>query len=635
MSDWRSLTWKHGFLPSTYVLDRAGLNANGREGFLPLEGVHINPVQLFFRNTQTTGIGTKYDAITTAGTSADTSVTNTTAGGTEIQATKTAGGSVVDFISGRTPVGGATFTSAVIYFWAKASVDTVNAGIRFRIYKRTNAGVETELTGSPFDSGVTLSTFNSLYEVTCNFADTALAEDDRLVFRPYLVNIGTMGVGTVTLSFNGAISAITPVAFDAVSNAAGHGGANPSSPITFSHTCSGSNRYLEVDITVGTPTAPDSDIAITGVTYNGVSLTQVPGSLVHSAGSNRGYCVKYYLVAPATGTNTVSISFTNSSPEALDAIACAAKSFNNVNQTAPFSNLVSATGTSSAPGVNATSRLGSMVSDVLVDGSAITSSGKTMRWNNDVNPNSAGGNGAGATADGASTVRMSYSGSTDDWAIVAYSINPVDGDNSFTYVFPAVTFKAEGGGTTVVDLNAATWTFTKQNPQLKATAGLGTRSFTFTGQAMQSKLTVAHTAAALTFSAKAMQSKVSNNLNAATLTFSAKAAQLRLAAALTAATLTFSAKSLQLKVTTALGAAQNRLTAQAISARLALTMTVANTLRFIASAIQSRLTLSLTRANFYFLQQAVDVVGQGVAAVVVRFRYSLTRFRQILKSRKY
>lgn len=205
MSDWRSLKWKSGRLISSYALARQGVNADGREGVLPLEGAHIAPIALYFRNTQTNGIGTKYDAIGTAGTSGDTSVTTTTASGTEIQATKTAGGSVVEFISGRTPVGGATFTHAVIYFWAKQSADTVNAGLRFRLYKRSTAGAETELIGSPFDKTVELTTDNTRYEITCDFTDVALLEDERIVIKPYIVNVGTMGAGTSTLNFNGAV----------------------------------------------------------------------------------------------------------------------------------------------------------------------------------------------------------------------------------------------------------------------------------------------------------------------------------------------------------------------------------------------------------------------------------------------
>lgn len=214
------------------------------------------------------------------------------------------------------------------------------------------------------------------------------------------------------------------VAFDAVASATGFGGANPASPITWSHTCTGSNRYLEVDIFVGTPTAPDSDIAVTGVTYNSVSMTLVASSLVHSNGINRGYVVRYGLVNPASGSNTVSVSYTNTSVQATDAVGCNSRSYTGVNQTTPYSNLASATGSGTSATVNVTSAAGSMVSAAFDGGSSFSSTNQTQRWRYNVNPNSAGGNGAGNTAAGATSVTMSASLGSDDWAVVAYSINP-------------------------------------------------------------------------------------------------------------------------------------------------------------------------------------------------------------------
>lgn len=164
-------------------------------------------LRLYLRNTTTNGISIGgvpcYDLLTTEGTSVDTAVVNTTAAGTEIQFTKTAGGSVAAFITGRVPVGGWTITSSDVALWLQESAATVNAGLRFRLFKYSG-GTETEIGGSPFSSGTEFNTANILETLIGNVTDTALAENDRLLLRVYAVNVGTMAVGTATLSFNGA-----------------------------------------------------------------------------------------------------------------------------------------------------------------------------------------------------------------------------------------------------------------------------------------------------------------------------------------------------------------------------------------------------------------------------------------------
>lgn len=78
------------------------------------------------------------------------------------------------------------------------------------------------------------------------------------------------------------------IAYDAVAS----GSSASASNVTWSHTCTGTQRFLYVFVFAGagTPT----------VTYNGVSMTQRDGPL------NSGY--SFYLANPASGANTVSIS---------------------------------------------------------------------------------------------------------------------------------------------------------------------------------------------------------------------------------------------------------------------------------------------------------------------------------------
>lgn len=81
------------------------------------------------------------------------------------------------------------------------------------------------------------------------------------------------------------------IALDAVTN----GGISAS----FSHTCSGTNRLLLVTL----HTAASSGVT---ATYNGVSMNALGSRLSYSSGAL--YLWVFYLLAPATGSNTVSIS---------------------------------------------------------------------------------------------------------------------------------------------------------------------------------------------------------------------------------------------------------------------------------------------------------------------------------------
>ena len=89
------------------------------------------------------------------------------------------------------------------------------------------------------------------------------------------------------------------IAFDAVS--VGLKSPSGTGPLVISHTCTGSDRILFVGCFA---TAGD---VVTGVTYGGVAMTLVAK---HVAGSEYEYL--YYLIAPATGTNDISISWTGS-----------------------------------------------------------------------------------------------------------------------------------------------------------------------------------------------------------------------------------------------------------------------------------------------------------------------------------
>jgi len=144
------------------------------------------------------------------GTTTETSVTDTTASGTEIQVTNNAADDIeLVWVSGRTPAGGFTLTSlTAINMWFHESSMNANCGGRIRLFRRETNGTETELAGGPFNDGVEFGTVAAQMDWTANPTDTAFAEDERLVLKVYLTNVGAMGGGfTCTLTFNGASGA--------------------------------------------------------------------------------------------------------------------------------------------------------------------------------------------------------------------------------------------------------------------------------------------------------------------------------------------------------------------------------------------------------------------------------------------
>lgn len=167
--------------------------------------------KLFLRSTTDNGIGSTYqDMITTAGASAATAVVNTVASGTEIQWTASAGGAVVQWISGRAPAGGFTLSGQMTFsLWAKESNAKANCGIRCRIFKRTAAGVESEISsGWAYGSPTEITNSNAEYSWNGTPASTAFAENDRILLKAYIINVGTMASGyTCTLTYNDADAA--------------------------------------------------------------------------------------------------------------------------------------------------------------------------------------------------------------------------------------------------------------------------------------------------------------------------------------------------------------------------------------------------------------------------------------------
>jgi hypothetical protein len=177
-----------------------------------------NRTRLYLRDTASAVGGVFKELSTTAGAGLVTKTVNTTAGGTEIHWTVTGGGAHVAWISARfkepwrlASNGTHGFGSvAAINFWVTAheSNAAANASVRFKAF-RWRAGVETEAytvdysgelststTGTlPVGSSTGLSDITTSQALNNVLTTTDFQVDDRLVFRAYLINRGTMASG--------------------------------------------------------------------------------------------------------------------------------------------------------------------------------------------------------------------------------------------------------------------------------------------------------------------------------------------------------------------------------------------------------------------------------------------------------
>jgi len=109
------------------------------------------------------------------------------------------------------------------------------------------------------------------------------------------------------------------IAFDAQSN---NGTSGTGTSVTLSHTCTGSDLILWVGLGIYEPSGGD---CITGVTYNGVAMTQA----IKYAASATEEVYLYYLVNPATGANDIVASASTT----VDEFNVRASSFTGAKQT--------------------------------------------------------------------------------------------------------------------------------------------------------------------------------------------------------------------------------------------------------------------------------------------------------------
>lgn len=213
----------------------------------------------------------------------------------------------------------------------------------------------------------------------------------------------------------------TGIQFDAVSNS-GYQAAQ--STYSWSHTCSGSNRFLSVDVALLSAGA-----TVTGITYNSVALSLIRArSTVTSFG--RVEC--WGLANPTSGSNTIAVTLSSSIASSSEAV-----SYTGVHQTTPTEGAADNQATN-VGAADATVDVTSTADQCWIHAALATSDGDvtaSQTARNEVN--GAGGSGAdedfGPQSPATKTMGYTDVGALATWAIAGYAVRPVTaGGNSYS-----------------------------------------------------------------------------------------------------------------------------------------------------------------------------------------------------------
>lgn len=212
------------------------------------------------------------------------------------------------------------------------------------------------------------------------------------------------------VAFSTPVASYAAIAFDA-SSISTYTDLGPT--FTWTHTTSGADRILLVY--VGWSRAGDAT-TVSSVSYNGVALTRIAGSSVTFSGRQGEY---WYLLAPATGANTVSVTMST----ALDFQNSGAISLTGANAGIGASSSNGANGSSISDSLSTTVANSWVVDGALVRGSgavgAMTAGGsQTKRFANDNVSAILQGDGSTqpTTSTGSYTMSWTWDGSARDYA---------------------------------------------------------------------------------------------------------------------------------------------------------------------------------------------------------------------------
>jgi len=236
-----------------------------------------------------------------------------------------------------------------------------------------------------------------------------------------------------------ASSANGQVAFDTARNDTGRATGSATPTINFLHTTTTgtTNRLLVVGVSMNI--SGNTGVTISGITYNGIAMTQVPGGAHNDAGLTRRVEM-WYLVAPFTGTLLPGV-VTFNLPGGTGTVGAVIGSitFTGVDQTSPLRTFASADGAGR-------------------DQTLTVGNSQTQRWSNTSGAVQATDvRGGGSTRAGAPSVPMSWTLSgTSNWSMGAVSVRARQADLAVTNVPTSTFFPASLTYTITVTNNGPT-----------------------------------------------------------------------------------------------------------------------------------------------------------------------------------
>jgi len=208
-----------------------------------------------------------------------------------------------------------------------------------------------------------------------------------------------------------SLQAFAAIAFDAASSTS-PGTVNGAS---LTHTASGSNRLAILCLTFG---GVSGDTA-TAHTYGGVNMPLIGGSAASGGGA-----YLYQLVAPATGSATVSLSFN----QFVTDVRFGVVTLTGVHQTTPLGTLASALNDNAGPAsVNVSTAVDDWVIDCMKGGNSSVSitvgAGQTARWEYDPGGVLPSGSSTAIAVSGTTTMSWTFP-STTSWDLAAINVKP-------------------------------------------------------------------------------------------------------------------------------------------------------------------------------------------------------------------
>lgn len=190
-------------------------------------------------------------------------------------------------------------------------------------------------------------------------------------------------------------------------------------PVTVSHTCAGSDRYMLVGVGIGS-----GDVALTfssGPTYNSVSMSQIANAGPGPSSQSRMFV--FELVAPATGANNLVFTMSGGGNGRSGVII---RSYTGVNQSTPTGTVVTNTGDTGTPTVTVSSATDELVTDLMAIWSNTTmtvGADQTQRVNGTYEDST--GRFCSSDQAGAGSVVMDWTGGNGfDWATVGVPLKP-------------------------------------------------------------------------------------------------------------------------------------------------------------------------------------------------------------------